>query len=339
MKRYLITIAFSLIIILLYQVIEINFFSFGLNTKISNRLFTVFSDNPAVDESILICNIGTLNVEQIKTKVDSLLRFKPKIIGINGCHLNESDKKAIGILFKNRDVVINSCQAKADNSSGILVSEDNSVTHFNSVNLSGFEIVLANGQDILRNRGNKSERIYFQSPFKHYYQFELKDVDSSHPENFQDKIVLIGYLGSYVTEEIYDYQNCRITPMNEDFGEANIPPDMYDIQISANIISTINESRFINEINPIVRVGLMILFCLLNVGLISLAQTRWLSLNLMLSLFVFIGLIFLSSYLIVYFFAQYYFLELKELTTLLIISTLFAVYSNIKDRKSIKASV
>lgn len=332
MKKYIITIAFSIVIILIYQVIDVNLFSFDLNKKINNSLFKRFGETIEVDESILLCNSGTLSLEEIKIKIDSLITYQPTVIGLSWCAQNKTEQRLLDSLADTQGVFVNSC---LKNNSGIIINNDNSVTHFKSDQKNYFEVILSDSWEQLKMRANKSERIYFRSPFKHYFQFELRDIDSSHPENFQDRIVLIGYLGDYVTEEMRDYRDCRITPMNEYFGDTNIPPDMYDTQISAIIISTINEGRFINEINPIARVGLIILFCLVNVGLISLVQTRWLTLNLLLSLIIFIGLMGLGSYLIVLLFSQYYYyIELNELTTLLVISTLFAVYSNIKDKKS-----
>jgi CHASE2 domain-containing sensor protein len=335
MKRYIITVAFSIVIVLIYQVIDVNLFSFDLNKKINNSLFTRFGETIGVDESILLCNSGTLSLEEIKTKIDTLIGYQPKTIGLNWCAKNKTEQRLLDSLASLEGIVVNSCSKNTSTASSIIIGEHNSVTHFKSDQKTYFEVALSNSWEQLKIRANKSERIYFRSPFKHYFQFELKDIDSSQSENFQGRIVLIGYLGDYVTEEMRDYRDCRITPMNEYFGDTNIPPDMYDTQISAIIISTINEGRFVNEINPIARVIFIILLCLVNVGLISLVQTRWLILNLLLSLIIFIGLMGFGSYLIVLLFSKYYYyIELDELTVLLIISTLFAVYSNIKDKKS-----
>jgi hypothetical protein len=47
-------------------------------------------------------------------------------------------------------------------------------------------------------------------------------------------------MGDFLTDSVYYYQNCRITPLNSYYGEGGILPDRYNIEISANILSSLS---------------------------------------------------------------------------------------------------
>jgi len=334
MRRYIITALFTFGIILLYQLIDINLFTIDFPRRVTNSLFSTFYNDPPADTEVIICNIGKLETEEVTSKIDTLLKFEPRIVGINLCDFDKKEIHAFDRFVDNKRIVTSSCAENNRGQLSRLIEESNLVTHFKSGEPDYFEIQLSNSWDVLKKRNNEYERIYYRAPARHYYQFDLKDIDLSLPDNFCGKIVLVGYVGDHVTDSVYNYKNCRITPLNQRYGDNNILPDMYDIQISANILSTIGEKQFINEINPFLRVGIILAFCLLNVGLLTLIQTRWLALNLVLNVIIFIILTGFGPFVIVYLFGKNYFLELNELTILLIITTIFTVGSNIRERRA-----
>jgi hypothetical protein len=132
MKRYLITILFSLAIILIYHIIDVNFFSYDLNQRITNQLFTTFNKGTGIDETIVLINSGKLSNEEIKQKVDTLLNFNPKAIGISINNIRENEKRLFDSLSHIEKIAINYTD-KNLNSSSIVVNRNNVVTHFKSI--------------------------------------------------------------------------------------------------------------------------------------------------------------------------------------------------------------
>ncbi len=334
MKRYIVTIVFSCVLILLYHFVPINLFALDFPQRITNNLFNYFSPNHHGDERVVMCNVGKLSLEETTSKIDKLLKYNPKIIGINICDFTYKNHQLLKHLDRDDRVILSACNQTEKAGLGRIINDDNIVTHFNSSNHDCFENLLSDNRKSIDERGNALERINYVSPFRSYYQFELKDIESYEQENFEGKIVLVGYIGDYVTEEVYNHKNCRITPLNQYYGHEYLLPDMYDIQISASIISMINNEEYINEINPFLRVMIILIFCLLNVGFITLIQTRWLALNLFFYLMIFIVLLVAGSLLIVMLFSNHFYLELNELTLVLIITSIFTVASNIKLKKT-----
>lgn len=333
MRRILAALLFSISIIALYQFININLFAIDFNKRVSNSLMRSLRHDPTFDPEVVLFNSGKLTIEEIRSKIDTLITFHPKTIGINLCHLDQNNTVLFKDLIYSREVLICSCDPNSKGRSARMVDNPNTTCRFRSDSSNYFEIKLSDSLNRLTKRNNEWERVNYRDPFKSYFHFELEKIEAYSHDNIEGKIVLIGYLGDYVTGEILDYKNCRITPLNDYYGEDYISPDMYDTQISANIISTINEDIFINEINPIVRVGIILAFSILNVVLLTFIRTKWLMLNLFLDLLVFIFLIGFGSFLIVYLFSLGYYVELNELTLILIITTIFTVGYNVKERR------
>jgi CHASE2 domain-containing sensor protein len=143
------------------------------------------------------------------------------------------------------------------------------------------------------------------------------------PDLVENKTILVGVL-----------RDSLITPMNEWYGHEGIRGDMSDAQISANIISTINRNEFINDVHPFWRVSIILLIGLLSTALLRLFRTRRDVLNIILGLLVFIVLNGLSSGLIVLAFAKDYYLDLDEMTAVLLISAIVSVYWNTTRAKT-----
>ena len=95
------------------------------------------------------------------------------------------------------------------------------------------------------------------------------------PEVFKDKIVILGYMGSDLSDTSWDDK--LYTPLNMEYaGRTN--PDMYGVVVHANILSMILNGNFIDSMSE--RTGLLVgvLLCLLNVVCFSLIYKllpRW----------------------------------------------------------------
>lgn len=324
MKRTLLTALFlSIAILLLYQLVNIRLFTLDITRNVSNSLQRSLRADLYPDNSIILFNTGRLSITEINKQVDSLLSFYPKMIGVNLCHLPESERKLFRPL--KRGLVLCDCTASPQASS-IIVGDGNIVTHFRSDSPNYFEVKASSGWLDLSERKNKIERINYRDPVKSYMQIDLKNADGFDPEFIQGKIVLVGFIGENITEEIIDYQNTRITPLNDEFGDNYISPDMYDIQISANIVSMIKDKEFIDDASPIIRVGTILLFSFVNVLIVSFLRSRYIFLTILFQVIWFVVLLTASGYVMVYLFSKNYYIEMNELPLILIITTILAAF-------------
>lgn len=201
------------------------------------------------------------------------------------------------------------------------------MTHFKTDRPDYFELQLT----AFSGRGDQIERINYGPKFG-YYKVELTDSHWFNPDYLRGKTILLGYMGDYLTDSIYYYQSTRITPMNDYYGENNILPDMYDIEISANIMSTINHKDFIDEINQVFRVLTILAFSLLNVTLLTFAKTRSTLVNILIAAVLFVLLTGSGAFLLLYLFVKGYYLEMDELPLVLLIATAFTVLMNIAEK-------
>jgi hypothetical protein len=346
MKLYLIAAVFALGIILLYRFYPINLFKLDISTRITNNLFSQLKPSAESDESIIILNSGNLSASALKIKIDTLLSFNPKMVGVNLCDIGEKASLLSEAYANSSSVILGNCSLNNDPLSR-LIYEDNSVSHFKTDRPDYFEFRLADIGNILKERGNELERINYYGSFGVFHHIDLTDLDNVLPGAMEDKIILIGYTGDYVSgmegfmgtpEEdlMLGYKSARITPMNAYYEYEGISPDMYDIQISANIIRMINERNFINEVGTATRIG-FILFCtLLLVFLITLIRTRWLLLNLLIYFTCYMLIIMAGTFLIVLAFDRNYYLDIPELSIILTVAGVFTILYNLISGKEAK---
>jgi hypothetical protein len=329
MRRYILTLIFATIVIGLYQFINIRIFNLDLTRQIKNVLF-VLRTIPQIDPTVVVLNVGKLKPDVLQEKIDSLLIADPRKIGINLCHFDRIPRDLINKYKSDGRVIFANCEDLESGSVSLTINDEGAVTHFKTDKSDYFELILTD----FKGRGNSIERINYVSRLDYpinkgeltdfYYWFD--------PDHLKGKIILLGYMGDYLTDSIYYYTNCRVTPLNRYYGESNIPPDMYDLEISANIIRTINDNDFINEVNQIVRVLIVLVFSLLNVVILTFTKTKWTIVNLIIATFLFFLLTGFGGFLMVIAFDKGYFLEMDELPLILIITTVFTVILNISEK-------
>jgi len=323
MKRFITTAVFTIAIVILYQFIDINLFTIDLPRRVSSELFKSLRYDPELDTNVVIFDIEYIDLDTIKTKLELLESLGPKSIGVNLCNIEDTSEVLNEFLSQSKTVVTCNCMTNAAMATSAVTTSGNEVTHFKSDNLSAFEFQLASELNALQTRGNKKERINFR-PVDAYYRVPMSLVEGLPPYVVQGKTILVGFLRDSI-----------VTPMNDWYGRTGpTRGDMSDAQISANIISTIDRHEFINEVNLFVRVSIILAVSLVCAGLIRLARTKSLAINFILALLILIILSGLSSYLIVLAFSRSYFLELNEMTVVLIVSAILSVYWNTKDRKA-----
>jgi hypothetical protein len=173
-----------------------------------------------------------------------------------------------------------------------------------------------------KGRKNKKERINYR-PADKYLQVSLNEIENMSDYLVKDKTVLVGRLSDSL-----------VTPLNSAYETLDtVKGDMSEVLVSANIISTISRNEFINEVSPILRVSIILLMSLTCIGLIKVVWTRYSAINILLGLMILMILVGLSSYIIVFAFSKSYYVELNEMTLVLIISSIVAFYWDAKDRK------
>lgn len=316
MNRYLLTFLFTIAVISLYCFVDIRFFNLDLNRIVKNSLFEF--KNKYADNSVVIYNVGELDADELMIRIDSMLLANPRIIGVNLCHLVKISSDLIASYKNNQRVIFADC-LNGSGSLSQIIYEDNIVTHFKTDRTDYFESQLTS----FSGRGNENERINYGIEF---YISELRLDTWYFPSVIEGSTILLGYMGeSYFPGMISDYTTCRITPLNKYYGEDNILPDMYDVQISATIISMINKNDFVLEFPQWQRILFLLGICLLNVIALMFIKTRWVFINLIVATVLFMLLTGAGSYLVVHLFVQGYYLVLDELPYMLLVTTVFTV--------------
>lgn len=330
MKQYVFTILFAIIVIALYHFVNVRVFILDLSRITRESLF-VLRNEPDIDESVLLFNVGKLNEVDVEGKINYLLLGDPRKIGINLCHWSTRPDYLIDKYKSDDRIVFVNCEHAEAGSLSQIIEEQNTVTHFKTDRPDYFELQLTG----FKGRGNETERInYGPKVIGLGNKIELTDLYYwFNAEYIKDKTLLLGYMGDYLTDSIYYYQSCRVTPLNPDYGQYNITPDMYDIDISANIIRTINHEDFINEVNQVTRVLLILVISLLNVTILMFVKTRWISINLLIAIFLLFLFNVAASLLLVLAFDKGYYLQMDELPLVLLITTIFTVILNITEKR------
>ena len=320
MKRLIITTIFTLTIIVLYQFIDINLFTIDLPRRVSSELFKSLRDDPGVETEIVLLDIEHVHLDTVKTFIELLESLEPKSIGVNLCNINDKSELLDKYLSESNNIITCDCDKDSNKRTSGILTPKNEVTQFNSDKDSYFELKLSDNLNELKKRGNNKERINFRGVDR-YFRAQLSEIENVDPEIIKDKIILVGFL-----------RDSLVTPMNEWYGRpGDIQGDMSDAQISANIISTINRNEFINEVNLLFRVLIILTVSLVCTGLIRLVRTKHNVINIILGLVILIILNGLSSYIIVFAFSENYYLELNEMTFVLIISAIVSIYWNTRD--------
>jgi hypothetical protein len=331
-KQLFITSIFCAALFLIYRFSPYPILSLD-NAKIASRFLFAKAKSPGLNEEIILINTGKLNDNDVSRLIDTLLRFEPRIIGVNTCDLKNPNSFTIPERINSNKIVLSNCSTSERAALSRIVTDHNAVTHFRT-NPESFEMLLSSKNQSVLERGNESERINYHEANYYFYQIELKDATDVHTPIYKDKIILIGYMGDYITEEVQYFRSCRITPLNSSFDDQPVP-DMYDIQISALILEMINTNTFIHDCNNFERFGIMLIFCITNVMLITFLRTRWIFLNVIIGLIITLSALTGIIFVIIYGFLSFnIYLELHELPLMILITSVFSFWANLQSRKS-----
>ena len=310
------------------------------DVELTDYVFSGLRDDPKVDTSVVLVNIGTLSRRQIAEQLSIISKYKPRVIGIDGffdCRGRTYDtvscaplKDMLGNLMLSEAIkaagnvvlvthIMKNDSTLADNEFDTLRRSDpafrdyalsegfatletgaafqDDVKTCRSVNPMmvvsdtvhrAFSVELALAYDSAKankflKRGNYSEVINYrgnvfdvQGTTNYPQMFYTLDVDDVYNENFvsemiKDKIVIFGYLGTYLGDPSWDDK--FYTPLNKKLaGKAN--PDMFGAVVHANIVSMILKEDYVEQMPLWQQVSMAVLICLLNVALFSLINTH-----------------------------------------------------------------
>ncbi len=130
-----------------------------------------------------------------------------------------------------------------------------------------------NYEEVINYRGNVYD-IFGSTGYPNmFYTLDVDDVRSGNfmPDMLKDKIVIFGFLGSYLGDPSWDDK--FYTSLNKKLaGRAN--PDMFGAVVHANIVSMILNEDYVNQMAEWQEVAMAIILCLLNVALFSLINTH-----------------------------------------------------------------
>lgn len=87
MKAYLQGFLFAVTVAGAYFFIDARFFNLDNLKSVRNSFFHLFKSQTFADENIILYNTGTLSDTAVINRINFLLTFKPKVIGINACDL------------------------------------------------------------------------------------------------------------------------------------------------------------------------------------------------------------------------------------------------------------
>lgn len=328
MKRYVIVLLFVLIIVGCVQKYPMPLFKLNLPQIITYNLFNNLRNDPEFNDSIVVLGSSILTGQEIKEKIDTLLTVHPKKIAINLCDIRRGASDLIQAYTHNPVVVLGECGGEKD-LFGRLIDDHNVVTHFRTDNPNYLELRAANTGSTIKDRGNALERINYYGSFDAFLTLDLDQMDAlADLEVFRNKTILIGYCGIASPDAAHNYRNAHITPLNSAYDQEERTPDMFDIHIAANIVRTINERNFIYEVNLLMRIAFMLICAFLLVLLITVIRTRWLLLNLVIYLVLYLLFIVAGTFLIVLLFSKNIYLDIPEYAIILFVVAVFTVFHN-----------
>lgn len=228
------------------------------------------------DTNIVLVNIGRLDRGLIAETVNSLSEASPKVLAFNICFDRNNVTPFDSLLFssfqKERNVVLfregDYCECSGEvhygkedfqmESDGIVKSFINDTTSLSAVVV---KLYNKNVYEKLKKRKTKKELINYIGNHTHFISVNAENVltGSFDKSLFQNKIILLGYLGSFIPDPQRDTVDTYETPYNLASSSK-----MYGTEISANIIHTIIHEKFITVIPLLVCYGIYLLLLVFN---------------------------------------------------------------------------
>jgi len=264
------------------------------------------SDNSTIaDTSIVLVNIGQLSRAQIAQQLRIVSEGGAKAIGLDAMFVElrepEGDSLLSFEIARNQNIV--TATFLGEYQQGDYRAKEESMAQFRAshsgfINLFGTEkgyqtirnfissavfngqmeesfpvaiAQLANSESVrlLQNRGNSSEIINYRGNREQFISFDSHELfdENFDPSIFENKIVLLGFMGSTFDSPPVK-EDMHYTPLNKKLSGRS-DSDMYGVVVHANIISTILEGKYKNELSAMWNWILAILICYLHIMFFS----------------------------------------------------------------------
>lgn len=247
---------------------------FNLPHQTQSMAFSL--DKTEVDTNIVLVNIAHLDRGMIAQTVNLIAEAKPSVIAFNICFDATKRTPYDSLLFsafkKERNVVLihNGENCKCSNhvhygKEEYFIPQDGVVRSFStdSSTLSSVIVRLHNQQlyDKLKNRRKEEELINYIGNYTHFLTLhaELITAQVVGTEIFKNKIVLLGYLGNEIPDAANDQEDTYSTPLADAHSSK-----MYGTEISANIIHTIIQGKYITIVPVLSCFGIYFLILVFN---------------------------------------------------------------------------
>ncbi|MDX2191095.1 MAG: CHASE2 domain-containing protein [Bacteroidota bacterium] len=110
-------------------------------------------------------------------------------------------------------------------------------------------------------------------PFGHKDVFNKIDVQEGmegtfNPKYVTGKILVLGYMGESINNNLYWDEDKFYTPLNKNFAGKSFP-DMYGVTVHANVVSMVLNETYIDEMPENYALYMNIIICLINVVIFS----------------------------------------------------------------------
>ena len=278
--------------------------------EMTDLVFSQFSDDRPVrlDTNIVIVNIGGSGVsrEDIATALDIVARRQPAVIGVDVLFdptIRNGLDTIRAVLQQHQNIVL-AIKIQEDSTTQIAIPRTAIDIPFRSghVNwpdaeqgyrtvrryepyrtskqqrLPSFALAIASAydpfvQDVVDARQHEAESIAFQKQ-RTWWTLSVTDIlrNPQVAEFARGRIILFGYLGE-VLGDTMSVEDRFWTPLNHAYAGRS-HPDMYGVEIHANIISTLLHRDFIDTVSETTVSFAFIVVILLNVALFAFVEQR-----------------------------------------------------------------
>lgn len=235
-------------------------------------------ENNDVNKEIVLVNIGFNDRKSIANQINTIQKYHPKVIGLDAIFYHPKDSLSDQLLAQaihqssnivlinkleytdtSKKLILNQSdplfsQNTPQGFSNFLAKENQTIRYIKpSINLKG-EIIESFSTQIVQHysteaykafqkREGKIEVINFKN--ENFIKLDVDDLENPALITIlKDKIVLLGFMGSHIGE--LNFEDLYLTPLNKSFGGHSIP-DMYGIEIHANIINMMLSQKYIHE--------------------------------------------------------------------------------------------
>ena len=279
------------------------------NTKFLNPIYNSLKDfqstdlyfsqykskSTALNKDVILVNIGDADRQQIAASLAELVKYKPKVIGLDVCFPERGDytsDSALKAVLNHKNIVLASQFHYENNSKdpelvstndffelsdqegfgNFLGGSSSTVRYFapfaelDTHRLMSFstkilQIAYPEHFETLQSRKNKTEIINYRD--ENFLKIHIDDVigNTQSTEFYEDKVILMGYMGDKSGRKVME--DLHVTPLNKSVSGVSVP-DMYGVEIHAHSIAMMMNNEYINEVSYWLSVLIAVIICALH---------------------------------------------------------------------------